>query len=102
MAHTRRTACKSTDRPSVGQLAPRNVPQPQEPQPNAPQHVSQEEESFEIELVVPESPAAQGATAEEQPQQQQDHNNTNNEDYEEYSPLSDIEFEKMYRDADEV
>jgi hypothetical protein len=45
-------------RPPVGQLAPQNVPQPQEPQPDVPQHVSQEEEPFVIELVVLESPAA--------------------------------------------
>jgi hypothetical protein len=34
------------------------VPQPQESQPDAPQEASQEEESFEIELVVPKSPTA--------------------------------------------
>jgi hypothetical protein len=34
------------------------VPQPQESQPDAPQDASQEEELFEIELVVPESPMA--------------------------------------------
>jgi hypothetical protein len=54
-----------------------------------------------IELVVPGSPAAQGAPAE---QQEEEDNDTNNEDKddEEYSPLSDKEGEKMYRDADEV
>jgi hypothetical protein len=61
MAHTRRTARKSTDRLPVGQLAPRNVSQP-----NAPQYASQEEEPFEIELVVPENPIAQGSPTEEQ------------------------------------
>jgi hypothetical protein len=59
MSHTHRTAHKSTGRQPIGQLAPRNVPQPQEPQ-----HVSQDEEPFEIELVVPESLAAQGTPAE--------------------------------------
>jgi hypothetical protein len=58
MAHTRRTARKSTDRLPVGQLALRNVPQPQESQPDIPQETSSEEEPFEIELVVPESPTA--------------------------------------------
>jgi hypothetical protein len=42
------------------------VPQPQESQPHAPQEASHEEEPFEIELVVPESPTAQGSPAEEQ------------------------------------
>jgi hypothetical protein len=66
MARTHRTACKSPGRLPVGQLAPRNVPQPQESQPDAPQDASQEEEPFEIELVVPESPTAQGLPTEEQ------------------------------------
>jgi hypothetical protein len=58
MAHIHRTARKSTGRLPIGQLAPRNVPQPQESQPDAPQDTSEEEEPFEIELVVPESPIA--------------------------------------------
>jgi hypothetical protein len=96
MSHTHRTTHKSTGRQPIGQLAPRNVPQPQEPQ-----HVSQDEEPFEIELVVPESLAAQGTPAEEQ--QQEDHDvNTEDKDDEEYSPLSDTEVKKMYRYADEV
>jgi hypothetical protein len=68
MAHTRRTACKSTDRLPVGQLAPQNMPQPQASQPDAPQEASHEEEPFVIELMVPESPMAQGSPAEEQHQ----------------------------------
>jgi hypothetical protein len=54
-----------------------------------------------IEPVVPESPTAEGTLL-------RSHNNnrraTNNEDKdnEEYSPLSNKEGEKMYRDADEV
>jgi hypothetical protein len=66
MARTRRTTCKSTGRLPVGQLAPQNMPQPQESQPNVPQEASHEEEPFEIELVVPESPTAQDSPAEEQ------------------------------------
>jgi hypothetical protein len=58
MTRTRHTARKSAGRLPVGQLAPRNVPQPQESQPNLPQEASLEEEPFEIELVVPESPTA--------------------------------------------
>jgi hypothetical protein len=100
MAHTRCTACKSTGRLPVGQLAPRNVPQPQESQPNVPQEASPEEEPFEIELVVPESPMAQDSPAKEQ-QQPEDHDSEDNTN-EEHPPPSDTEAEKMYRDADEV
>jgi hypothetical protein len=66
MARTHRTTRKSTGRLPVGQLAPQNVPQPQESQPDVPQETSLEEEPFEIELVVPESPTAQDSLAEEQ------------------------------------
>jgi hypothetical protein len=76
------------------------VPQPQESQPDVPQEASQEEEPFEIELVVPESPTAQDSPAEEQQQpKDQDIEDKANE---EYTPPSDTEDEKMYRDADEV
>jgi hypothetical protein len=68
MTRTHCIARKSTDRPPVGQLRPRNVPRPQEPQPDVPRHVSQEEEPFVIELVVPKSPAAKGSPTEEQQQ----------------------------------
>jgi hypothetical protein len=71
-----------------------------ESQPDAPQHTSQEEEPFVVELVVPESPMAQGSPAEEQPQLE-DHDVEDKAD-EEYPPPSVIEDEKMYRDADEV
>jgi hypothetical protein len=76
------------------------VPQPQESQPDAPQKPSHEEETFKIELVVPESPTAQGSPAEEQEQlKDQDVEDKANE---EYPSQSDSEDEKMYRDADEV
>jgi hypothetical protein len=88
MAHTHRTAHKSTDRPPIGHLAPRSVPLPQESQP------------FVIELVVPESPMTQGSHAEEQ-QEPKNHGVKDKAD-EEQSPLSDTENEKMYQDADEV
>jgi hypothetical protein len=90
MAHTHHTACKSTGHPPVGQLAHQNVPQPQESR----------EEPFEIEVVVPESPTAQGLPAEEQ-QQPESHDVEDKAD-EEHSALSDTEDEKMYRDVDEV
>jgi hypothetical protein len=100
MARTRHTARRSTGHLPIGQLAPRNVPQPQESQPDLPQEASPEEEPFEIELVVPESPTAQDTPAEEQ-QQPEDHN-TKDKTNEEHPPPSDTKDEKMYRDADEV
>jgi hypothetical protein len=100
MAHTCRTASKSTCRLPIGQLTPRNVPQPQESQSDIAQEAAPEEEPFEIELVVPESPTAQDSPAEEQ-QQPEDHD-TEDKTNEEHPPPSDTEAEKMYRDADEV
>jgi hypothetical protein len=99
MARTHRIARKSTGRLPVGQLAPQNVPHPQESQPDIPQESSPEEEPFEIELVVPESPTAQDSLTEEQ--QPEDHG-TEDKTNEEHPPPSDTEPEKMYRDADEV
>jgi hypothetical protein len=58
-----------------------------------------EEEPFEIELVVPESPTAQDTPAEEH--QPGDHD-TEDKSNEQHPPPSDTESEKMYRDADEV
>jgi hypothetical protein len=95
MARTSRTARKSTGRLPVGQLAPRNVPQPQESQPDIPQEATPEEEPFEIVLVVPESPTAQDSPAAEQ--QSEDHGTEDKTD-EEQPPPSDTEPEKMYRD----
>jgi hypothetical protein len=99
MACTYRNACKSTGRLPVGQLAHQNVPQPQESQPDIPQEASPEEEPFEIELMVPESPTAQDSLAEEQ--QPEDHG-TEDKANEEHPPPSGIEPEKMYRDANKV
>jgi hypothetical protein len=53
-----------------------------------------------MELVVPESPMAQGLPTEEQ--QQSKDLDIEDKANEEYPPLSDTEDEKMYRDADEV
>jgi hypothetical protein len=100
MARTRRTAHKSTGRLTIGQLAPRNVPQPQESQPDIPQEASPEGEPFGIELVVSKTPTAQDSPTEEQ-QQPGDHNTEDKTD-EEHPLPSDTEAEKMYRDADEV
>jgi hypothetical protein len=94
-----RTARKSTSRLPVGQLAPRNVSQPQESQPDVPQEATPEEEPFEIELVVPESPTAQDSPTEEQ--QPEDPGTEDKTDEEQHSP-SDTEPKNLYRDADEV
>jgi hypothetical protein len=51
MARTHHTALKSTGSISIGQLAPRNVPQPQEFRPDVPQEATPEEEPFKIELL---------------------------------------------------
>jgi hypothetical protein len=83
-------------RPTASQLAPRNVRQPQESQPDVPQEASPEEEPFEIELVVPDSPTAQNSPTEEQ-QQPKDHD-IEDKASEEYPPPSDAEDEKMYLD----
>jgi hypothetical protein len=99
MARTRHTARKSTGRLPVGLLAPRNVPQPQESQPDIPQEATPEEEPFEIELVVPESPTTQDSPAEEQ---QSEDPGTEDKTDEEQLPPSDTKPEKLYRDADEV
>jgi hypothetical protein len=98
MARTRHTARKSTGRLPVGQLAPRNMPQPQESQPDIPQEATPEEEPFEIELVVPESPTTQDSPVEEQ--QPEDPGTEDKTD--EQLPPSDTEPKKLYRDADEV
>jgi hypothetical protein len=99
MTRTRRTARKSTGRLPVGQLAPRNVPRPQQSQPDIPREATSEEEPFEIVLVVPESPTAQDSPAEEQ---QQEDLGTEDKIDEGQLPPSDTEPEKLYRDADEV
>jgi hypothetical protein len=71
---------KNTGRQPAGELAPRNMPEPQQPQHDSPQH------------------ASQGAPAEEE-----DHDfNNEDKDDDEYSPLSDTEGEKLYRDAEEL
>jgi hypothetical protein len=49
--------------------------------------------------VVPRCPAAQGTPVEGE-QQQQDHDE--DKDDEEYSPLSNTEGEKLYRDTEEI
>jgi hypothetical protein len=93
MARTRCITRKSTGHLLVGQLAPRNVPQPQESQPNIPREATSEEEPFKIELVVPESPTAQDSLAEEQ---QPEDLGTEDKTDEGQLPPSDTEPEKLY------
>jgi hypothetical protein len=99
MTRTHHTAHKRTGRLPIGQLAPRNLPQPQKSQPDIPQEATPEEEAFEIELVVPKSPTAQDSPAEEQ--QPEDPGTEDKMDLEQLPP-SDTESEKLYRDPDEV
>jgi hypothetical protein len=63
--------------------------------------MSQEEEPFDIEIVVPESLEYQDAPTEEHEQQQVNDDDNEDDDDEEYSPLSDSEGEKLYHDAKE-
>jgi hypothetical protein len=72
-------------------------PQPPELQPDSPQLVPQEE-PFEIEIVVHDSPEAQDAPVEEPEQKGKD---DEDDDEEEYSTLSDSESDKLYHDTDE-
>jgi hypothetical protein len=53
-----------------------------------------------LKLVVPESPAAQGSCAREQ--QQSENHDVEDKAGEEQSPPSNMEYEKMYQDANEV
>jgi hypothetical protein len=76
------------------------VPQPKESQPDAPQYASQEEEPFEIELVVPKSPTAQGSPTEEK--QQSKDQDIEDKANKEYPPPSNTKDRKMYQDKDEV
>jgi hypothetical protein len=69
MARTRLTTHKSTSRQPTDQLTPQDVPQPQEPHHCSPLHASQEEEPFEIKLVVPGSPTAQAIAGPRRQQQ---------------------------------
>jgi hypothetical protein len=75
------------------------VPRPQESQPDIPREATSEEEPFEIEIVVPESPTAQDSPAKEQ---QPEDPGTEDKTDEGQLPPSDTELEKFYRDADEV
>jgi hypothetical protein len=66
-----------------------------------PQHVHQDEEPFEVELVAHEGQEPQGAPTKEHQQQNNDNDVDNKPDNEEYTPLCDSENEKLYHNADE-
>jgi hypothetical protein len=116
VAHTSRTARKSTGHQSTRQLAPRDVPPQQEPQHDSPK----EEEPFEIVVMAPERQEPQGAPVEE-PQLSQNNNHDNDhreeenneeeeeegnkaegEDDEEYTPWSKAEKDETFHDVDEI
>jgi hypothetical protein len=115
MAHTHRTAQKSTGRQSTGQLAPKNVPPPPEPQPNSPQYVPQGKDSFEIVATVPAGEDMQEAQQlsqndnhdddheeEENEEKEEEGNKGGGKDDEDYTPLSDAEKDETFHDADEI
>jgi hypothetical protein len=90
---------------------PRDVPPQSEPQPDTPQYVPQEEDSFEIMVTVPVGEDTQEA----QQLPQNDNNNNDHEDDDEeegnkdedkddedYTPLSDSKKEKVYHDGEEI
>jgi hypothetical protein len=116
MVHPRRTTWKSIRRQPTGQLVPRDVPPPPEPQPDSPQYVPQGEYSFEIVVMVLVGEDTQEA---QQLPQNDDHDNDheeeeNNEEEEEegnkaegegdidYTPLSDTEKDVTFHDTDEI
>jgi hypothetical protein len=105
MAHTRRTAQKST-----GRLAPRNVPPQQEPQHDCPR----EDEPVEIVVTVPareDSQEAQPMTQNHDHDQREEENNekeeeegnkAEGEDDEDYTPWSNVEKDETFHDIDEI
>jgi hypothetical protein len=72
MVRSNRTARKSTGCQPTSQMAPRDVPPQPEPQPNFPQYVPQEADSFEIVVTVPTGEYTQEA---QQLPQNDNHNN---------------------------
>jgi hypothetical protein len=110
MVRTRRTARKSTGRQPTGQLALRDVPPQQEPQPNS----AQEEEPFEIVVTVPageDSQEAQPMPQNHDYDQQEEEDNEKEEEGgnkaegkedEDYTPWSNAEKDETFHDADEI
>jgi hypothetical protein len=77
MVRARRTAQKSIGHQPTGQLVPKDVLPPPEPQPNSPQYVPQREDSFEIVVTVPIGEDTQEA---QQLPQNDDHDNDHGEE----------------------
>jgi hypothetical protein len=118
MVHPCRTAQKSTGHHPTGQLAPRDVPSPLEPQPNSPQYVPQWEDSFKIVVTVPAGEDTQEAQQllqnddhdndhgakenNEEEEEEEEGNKAEGKDDEDYTPLSDAKKDEMFRDADEI
>jgi hypothetical protein len=109
MVCSRPTARKSIRRQPTGQMAPMDVPHQPEPHPNSPRYIPQEEDSFEIIVIVPTGEDTQ--EAQQLPQNDNHDNDHENEeegkeaegeDDEDYTPLTDTEKDKTYRDANEI
>jgi hypothetical protein len=111
MVRPRRTAQKSTGRQPTKQLVPRDVPPPPEPQPDSPQYVLEEVDSFEIVVTVL---AGDDTREAQQLPQNDDHDNDHEEeereegnkakgkDDEDYAPLSDTKKDETFCDADKI
>jgi hypothetical protein len=107
MVRTHRTTRKSTGRQPTGQLAPRDVLTQQEPQPNSPQ----EEEPFEIVVIVPAGEDSQEAQPmpqnhdqqeEEDEEKEEDGNKAEGEEDEDYTPWSNAKKDEIFHDADKI
>jgi hypothetical protein len=110
MAHTHRTAQKSTRHQLTGQLAPRNLPPQQEPQHDSPR----EDEPVEIVVIVPEredSQEAQPMPQNHDHDQREEENNEEDEeegakaegeDDEDYTPWSNDGNDEMFHNSDEI
>jgi hypothetical protein len=110
MVRARRTARKSTERQPTGQLAPRDVPPQQEPQPDSPQ----EAEPFEIVVTVPageDSQEAQPMSQNHDHDQQEEEDNekeeeggnkAEGEEDEDYTPWRNTEKDEIFHDVDEI
>jgi hypothetical protein len=91
-------------------MAPRDVPPPSELLPNSPQHVPQEEDSFEIVVMVPMEEDTQEAQwlpqndnhGDDHEDEEEEGNEDEDKDDEDYTPLSDSKMEKVSHDADEI
>jgi hypothetical protein len=110
MVRTHRTARKSTGYQLTGQLAPRDVPPQQEPQPDSPQ----EEELFEIVVTVsagedsqetqpmPQNHDHDQQEEEDNEKEEEGGNKAEGEEDEDYTPWSNAEKDETFHDADEI